>query len=153
MKVVNFFKGGEKMAVNTSKVDKDNITGFFGQELNLSGKLVFQGAVRVDGKYEGEIEAKGTLIIGADAVVHAEIKVDKAIIMGEVRGTVEAREKLEIEGQGKLYGDIKTPKLIINDGATFEGNCIMSDGKKELPLLLGKNRVNAESDEGKAVAS
>ena len=141
------------MAFNASKANNDNITGFFGQELNLSGKLVFQGAVRIDGKYEGEIEAKGTLIVGVDAVVRAEIKVDKAIIMGEVRGTVDARERLEIEGQGKVYGDIKTPKLIINDGATFEGNCIMGDGKKELPLLLGKGRVNAEREEGKAVAS
>ncbi len=151
--MVNFFKGEKKITVTASKVDTDNITGFFGQELNLSGKLVFQGAVRVDGKYEGEIEAKGTLIVGVDAVVHAEIKVDKAIIMGEVRGTVDAREKLEIEGQGKVYGDIKTPKLIINDGATFEGNCIMGDGKKELPLLLGKDHVNAKREEGKAVAS
>jgi cytoskeletal protein CcmA (bactofilin family) len=151
--VVNFFKEGKKMVINTSTVSKDDITGFFGQELNLSGKLVFQGAVRIDGKYEGEIEAKGTLIVGVDAVVRAEIKVDKAIIMGEVRGTVDARERLEIEGKGKIYGDIKTPKLIVNDGAIFEGSCIMSDGKKELPLLLGKNHVNAEREEGKAVAS
>ncbi len=83
--MVNFFKEGKKMVINTSAVSKDDITGFFGPELNLSGKLVFQGAVRIDGKYEGEIEAKGTLIVGVDAVVQAEIKVDKAIIMGEVR--------------------------------------------------------------------
>ena len=124
--MLNIFKGGETMAINKSKINDDNITGFFGQELSLSGKLVFQGAVRIDGKYEGEIEAKGTLIVGVDAVVQAEIKVDRAIIMGEVRGTIDAREKLEMEGQGKVIGDIKTPKLIINEGATFEGNCIMS---------------------------
>lgn len=151
--MVNFFKEGKKMVINTSAVSKDDITGFFGPELNLSGKLVFQGAVRIDGKYEGEIEAKGTLIVGVDAVVQAEIKVDKAIIMGEVRGTVDARERVEIGEQGKLYGDIKTPKLIINDGATFEGSCVMSDGGKELPLLLGKNYVNADREDGKAVAS
>ena len=151
--MVNFFRGEKKIAVTATKVNKDSITGFFGQELNLSGKLVFQGAVRIDGRYEGEIEAQGTLIVGAGAVVHAEIKVDRAIIMGEVRGTVEAREKLEIEGQGKLYGDIKTPKLIVDDGAVFEGNCIMGDERRELPLMLGKDRVAAEREEGKAVAS
>ncbi len=151
--MVNFFKGDKKIAVTATKVNKDSITGFFGQELNLSGKLMFQGAVRIDGRYEGEIEAKGTLIVGVGAVIKAEIMVDRAIIMGEVRGTVEAREKLEIEGQGKLYGDVRTPKLIINDGAVFEGNCIMGDGKKEWPLMLGKDRVTDEREEGKAVAS
>ena len=151
--MVNIFKGGDAMAMNKSKINDDNITGFFGQELSLSGKLVFQGAVRIDGKYEGEIEAKGTLIVGADAVVHAEIKVDRAIIMGEVRGTIDAREKLEMEGQGRVFGDIKTPKLIINDGAMFEGNCIMGDGKKELPLLIEKEPMHAEREIEKAVAS
>jgi cytoskeletal protein CcmA (bactofilin family) len=149
----NIFKGGESMSINKNKVNEDNITGFFGQELNVSGKLIFQGAVRIDGKYEGEIDAKGTLIVGADAVVQAGIKVDKAIIMGEVRGTVDARERLEIEGQGKVFGDIKTPKLVIKEGAHFEGNCIMGDGKRELPLLLENRTTGKEKEVEKAAAS
>ncbi len=141
------------IGISKKKVNDDNITGFFGQELSLSGKLVFQGAVRIDGKYEGEIEAKGTLIVGVDAVVQAKIKVDKAIIMGEVRGTIDAREKVEIEGQGKVTGDIKTPKLVINEGALFEGSCIMGDGKKELSLLIDNESAEVERKIEKAVAS
>ncbi|MFQ5901346.1 MAG: polymer-forming cytoskeletal protein [Thermodesulfobacteriota bacterium] len=127
------------MIGNKKKGINENITGFLGQGVALSGRLNFKGSVRIDGKYEGEIDAEGTVIIGTDAVVNARINIDSAIIMGDMRGSIEAREKVEIYAQGKLIGDITTPRLVINDGAVFEGNCIMDSKKEDAVISINKD--------------
>ena len=110
------------------KVD-GHINGFIGKGVNISGKLSFDGVVRIDGRFEGEIDATGTLIVGADAVIEAKIKVATALVSGEIRGDIEAASKVELVSPGKFYGNIKTNKIIIGEGSLFEGKCEMSDAK------------------------
>ena len=106
-----------------------HINGFIGKGVNISGKLSFDGVVRIDGRFEGEIDATGTLIVGADAVIEAKIKVATALVSGEIRGDIEAASKVELVSPGKFYGNIKTNKIIIGEGSLFEGKCEMSDAK------------------------
>lgn len=109
-----------------------HINGFIGKGVNISGKLSFDGVVRIDGRFEGEIDATGALIVGADAVIEAKIKVATALVSGEIRGDIEAASKVELVFPGKVYGNIKTNKLIIGEGSLFEGKCEMS-GAKDTP--------------------
>ena len=111
------------------KKDDGHINGFIGKGVNISGKLSFDGVVRIDGRFEGEIDATGTLIVGADAVIEAKIKVATALVSGEIRGDIEAASKVELVSPGKFYGNIKTNKIIIGEGSLFEGKCEMSDAK------------------------
>ena len=106
-----------------------HINGFIGKGVNISGKLSFDGVVRIDGRFEGEIDATGTLIVGTDAVIEAKIKVATALVSGEIRGDIEAASKVELVSPGKFYGNIKTNKIIIGEGSLFEGKCEMSDAK------------------------
>ena len=112
---------------SNGKKKEDKVSGFIGKNVSLSGKLDFKGMVRIDGRYEGEINAEGILSVGEDAFVKAKIRVDSITIRGKVEGSVLATERIEIQQPGKLIGDIKTPKLVIGEGAVFEGNCIMED--------------------------
>lgn len=109
----------------------DEVTGFIGRGITLSGKLNFQGTVRIDGDFEGEIDADGVLTIGEEANVRAKIRVGSITVMGEVHGSIDAKEKVVIQVPGKVLGDIKTSRLVIEDGAVFEGNCVMSGLKKD----------------------
>lgn len=111
------------------KKDDGHINGFIGKGVNISGKLSFDGVVRIDGRFEGEIDATGTLIVGADGVIEAKIKVATALVSGEIRGDIEAASKVELVSPGKFYGNIKTDKIIIGEGSLFEGKCEMSDAK------------------------
>ena len=111
------------------KKDDGHINGFIGKGVNISGKLSFDGVVRIDGRFEGEIDATGTLIVGTDAVIEAKIKVATALVSGEIRGDIEAASKVELVSPGKFYGNIKTNKIIIGEGSLFEGKCEMSDAK------------------------
>jgi len=113
------------------KKTKDEINAFLGKDTEFEGKFSFTGAVRVDGKISGEIFSNGTLIVGESAIIKAQIHVADIIISGEVHGDILAEKKIEITVPGKLFGNIKTPKLVLEEGVIFEGNCKMKDLKEE----------------------
>jgi cytoskeletal protein CcmA (bactofilin family) len=117
----------------------DNIVGLLGKGTEFEGKLIFDGTVRIDGKFKGEVITKGVLAIGEGAIVHAEIEADTIIVRGEVHGNLKAANKIEIKGNGKLYGNINTPSLIVESGVIFEGSCQMSGRDKTIvPLDVNK---------------
>jgi len=104
------------------------IKAFLGEGTEFEGKLIFTGAVRLDGKFKGEILGKGTLVVGQGARIEADINVDSLMVGGDVRGAVEVRERMEIDTTGKFYGNIKTGIFIVHEGGFFEGNCQMEKG-------------------------
>ncbi len=124
------------------KKTKDEINAFLGKDTEFEGKLSFTGAVRLDGKFSGEIFSSGTLIVGESAIIKSQIHVADMIISGEVHGDIFAEKKIEINVPGKLFGNIQTPRLVIEEGVIFEGSCKMQhlgEGEeKALPLPAKK---------------
>ncbi|MBW1998802.1 MAG: polymer-forming cytoskeletal protein [Deltaproteobacteria bacterium] len=106
---------------------RDEINAFLGKGTTFEGSLKFEGAVRIDGNFKGEILAGGILIIGQSACIESNIQVSQIIISGEVRGNVTAESRIEIRSPGRVSGNIRAPVVIIEDGVVFEGNCRMSE--------------------------
>ena len=104
---------------------KNEINAFLGKNTEFDGKLTFSGAVRIDGKFKGEILSQGTLVIGETAVIESNIHVTHVIISGEIRGNIIADERIEIHAPGRVLGDIEAPVVVIDEGVIFEGNCRM----------------------------
>jgi cytoskeletal protein CcmA (bactofilin family) len=102
-----------------------NLNAFLGDGTSFKGTLTFEGTVRIDGKLEGEIFTKDTLVIGEGAQVHAAIHAGVVVISGAVHGNITAERKIEIHASGRLYGNISTPSLVIEEGVVFEGSCTM----------------------------
>ncbi len=113
--------------LNKGKKEID-IKAFLGEGTEFEGKLIFTGAVRLDGKFKGEILGKGTLVVGQGARIEADINVDSLMVGGDVRGAVEVRERMEIDTTGKFYGSIRTGIFVVHEGGLFEGNCQMEKG-------------------------
>ena len=120
--------------------DKDNqsddIIAFLGKGTEFKGIMTYEGTIRVDGKIEGEIMTKGTLIIGDTAEINAEINAGTIISSGKVNGNLVAREKIQLLNPAFLTGSIKTPHLLIEEGVKFNGTCDMGKTKDE-GLYLG----------------
>lgn len=110
---------------------------FIAKGSEFVGKLTFEGTVRIDGKVDGEIFSRGTLIIGPGADIKAKINVDTVIISGNVNGNVSAKKKIELRAPAKLKGNIMSPGLVIEEGVMFEGNCKMEGaaGQTEMPVM------------------
>ncbi len=111
--------------------DPSEINAFFGKDTEFNGKIKFQGAVRIDGIFTGEIDTDGVLILGDTAKVNAEIRTHTAIISGEVHGNISAFARIEIHPPGKVFGNIQTPVLVIHEDVVFEGNSKMVGLKQE----------------------
>lgn len=113
------------MFAKEEKKKGGEVIGIIGKGMSCEGKLVFDDTVRIEGSFKGEIDAKGTLVVGDSGYVEGQIKVGSAIITGELRGALDATTRVELRAPAKVFGDIRTPNLIISEGVTFEGNCIM----------------------------
>jgi cytoskeletal protein CcmA (bactofilin family) len=104
------------------------IHALLGRGTAYSGKLTFEGRVRIDGTFEGEIFSAGTLILGDSADVKGSIDVGTLIVLGgHLQGEVHARDLVELHAPGRVTGDIVTPQLFIDRGVVFEGQCTMGD--------------------------
>ena len=88
----------------------------------VSGKLHFECPARIDGIIDGEIDGK-EITIGESAVATAQIRADSVVVCGKVKGEITATQRIEIRSTGKIIGNITAPKLIVQDGAIFEGQC------------------------------
>ena len=102
---------------------------FLGKSATIEGKLICQGHIRIDGNFTGEISVEGTLAVGEEAMMHAEIHATVVSIAGEIQGSIIADQVIEILPSGKVFGEIQAPKLTMAEGAIYEGQCRM--GRKE----------------------
>jgi cytoskeletal protein CcmA (bactofilin family) len=102
------------------------ITALLGRGTRFEGKLHFEGRVRLDGIFKGEIKSDDTLIIGDGAEVHAEIDCSTVIVRGgTVHGNIRAKQMLELHAPAKLIGNIHSPSIFIDRGVEFQGSCRM----------------------------
>ena len=118
---------------------------FLGEGTTFKGILSFEGTVRIDGKLEGEVYTKDTLVVGETAAVNASIKAGTVIISGTIKGDVIAEKKVEIHSSGRLFGNIQTPVLSIEEGVVFEGNCSMNQ-KAAGPERLVQEKENKKEE-------
>jgi len=95
----------------------------------MQGELTFSDPVnlKINGRFSGRLESKGTLTIGNSAHVDANINGENIVIAGRVKGNVIAKKMLVLMPGAVLTGDISTPKLNIVEGAVFQGRCQMFD--------------------------
>ena len=112
-------------------IKEGRLSGFVGNGTVLTGETAFQAMLRVDGHLTGRVSSDtGTLIIGSTGRVDANIAVAAAVINGMVNGDIIASEKIELGRTARVVGNIQTPRLVIEDGALFEGSCTMLRAKE-----------------------
>jgi cytoskeletal protein CcmA (bactofilin family) len=109
------------------KKEVEELKAFLGQGAEFIGKLIFNGSVRIDGNFQGEIFGQGSLVVGQGASVKADIAVKSVYISGDVQGNIEVNEKINIHSTGKFSGDVRTPVFIMEEGAFFDGRSHMAE--------------------------
>ena len=107
-----------------------------GTELNLitggtvfEGKLRTPGSIRIDGKIVGEIVATQNVSLGSAGDIDGNVSARNVTIGGKIKGTIVAQEKLVFESKAVVRGDIKAAKLVVDEGAVFDGRCVMAEVK------------------------
>ncbi len=117
------------------------INTLLGDGSRFKGTVECEGTVRIDGKVDGKVLARDSVIVGETGTIKADIMAPNIVIGGKVTGNVTAENRLELLSGAQLYGDIQTPILAIAEGVVFQGNCNMK-GKVE-----PKEKVKTEGEE------
>lgn len=112
--------------VPARKSASTELNAFLGRGCIYEGKLTFEGRVRIDGRFTGEIFSNDTLEIGPDAELEAEIDVATVIIAGRVEGNINARERCDLRAPGVVVGNITSPIITMDEGVRFDGEMRMS---------------------------
>lgn len=104
----------------------NGVLSLIGVGTMVEGKIVTDGSVRIDGRLVGDITSKANVTVGATGSVEGTIQGSSVALAGKVQGTVQAVEKLVLEARSVMRGDIRAQKLVVDEGAVFDGNCAMS---------------------------
>lgn len=107
------------------------VTTLLGKGSEFEGKLTFDGTVRIDGKFRGEIFSEDTLIIGESAQVEATIDVCSVIVYGQVVGNIHARNCVELHAPARLKGNIATADLQVDKGVFWNGQVQMAPPQQQ----------------------
>ncbi len=124
------------------------VSGFLDKDTEFTGEIKFSKMLRIDGIFKGRITAGDTLHVGATGNIEADIDVSRISINGKVKGTIKASEIVEIFNKGRVLGTIVTPKLMIEEGAFFQGECKMID--KKIPELTEGKKSKSETYDSKS---
>ena len=110
-------------------ISETNIT-VISQNTELKGDIVTEGIIQIEGKIDGKVVSKDSVIIGTDGIVTGEIYSEEAVINGSLLGKVEAA-KVKIGERGKVNGTIISEVFAIAEGGDFEGDKKMRIKKAE----------------------
>lgn len=121
-----------------------------GPGMNITGDLVTDGTVRVEGRIEGTVRAGKTVIVGKGGEVVGDVFTQDAVIGGTVRGTLVAESRLELQATCDIEGQIRTraQHLQLEEGARFNGQVQMLDGSESLALPAPDGERTPQRDEG-----
>jgi len=123
-------------------MNAQEIITILGKGSAFDGKLTFEGTVRIDGEFSGEIRTQGTLIVGESAQITAQIEASTVCIEGQIKGDIRASTLVELQSTARVVGKLHCPSLEIQRGAVFDGQCVMSEIEADEPA--------PEADDGPA---
>jgi len=108
--------------------DNNVVVNFITAGTEITGDLISNEGIRIEGTLTGNISTKGKLVIGETGKVKGEITCKNAEVFGSIEGKISVGELLSLRKSSRINGDILTNKLAIEPGSKFTGNCNMSDG-------------------------
>jgi cytoskeletal protein CcmA (bactofilin family) len=124
----------------------EDLNGFLDEGTEFIGELRFRDTFRVDGRVKGKIVSDNTLVVGETARIEADIDCGIVSIKGSVTGNVHGRQRVELLAGAKVQGSLVSPRLVIEEGAFFQGDCDMSAAQKAAVVTLSPARAASGSD-------
>jgi cytoskeletal protein CcmA (bactofilin family) len=135
-----FTKPEEKKSV----VDMVNSSNVISKETRIKGDIDAHGNIRIEGMVEGLIKSKSKIVIGDSATIKGNLSSVEAEISGKVDGEVVCSEILYLKKTAYITGNIITKKLVVENGAVFDGQCQMNNKPLKVSKKDGEDEVPKE---------
>lgn len=96
-----------------------------GAGTSIVGNIESDADIRIDGKLHGNVYTKGKLVLGANATIEGDATCVNGYIEGKINGKIECSDLLILAKTSFVSGDIVIKKLVVEEGAKFNGRCTM----------------------------
>ncbi len=116
-------------------------TSFLSKSVQLDGKLVVKGGIRIDGVINGTVESKSTIFCGDTAVIEGQIITKSLVSSGKIKGSVSAEDTIKINQPGSIEGEIKTCNLGVERDVFFDAKCTLVSPKNNHPPRYKKPKL------------
>jgi cytoskeletal protein CcmA (bactofilin family) len=112
--------------LSNNKLIGGELSTIVGPDAAITGDLTVQHSLRIDGQVKGNLNSGETVTVGSTGVVEGDITARDVIVGGRVQGRISVSGKTILEGTSTLNGDLKTVRLVVEEGAVFNGISDMS---------------------------
>lgn len=92
----------------------------------ITGNIVTDSNIRIDGELIGNLSTVGKLVIGPKGKINGDVVCSNADIEGELKGTLKVDAVLVLKSTAVVEGQVQTHKLAIENGAEFNGDIKMN---------------------------
>ena len=120
--LVRYFDGREREAPSARLLSSSQQEAVLSTGLAFKGEVSGEGDLFIAGSFEGEINVTGTVRVGDEAEVEANISAAMIVIAGTVRGNVSANTHVEMLASGTLTGTVRSGSLVAAEGASLRGD-------------------------------
>lgn len=114
------------------------------QGTKIKGDIITHGNIRLDGEIDGNILSESKVVLGASCKMVGNLKAQNAEISGEVKGEIEIADLLVLKPTAIISGQIKSTKMVVEEGAVFNGTCNMGAVVKNIKSDNGNQQGRAE---------
>ena len=137
------------MAKQTNLVPSNQIN-MIGEGTVFEGTLKAKSDVRVSGRIVGKLQVEGKVFITQDGFIEGEVVTTNADVAGNIQGDIHVAERLVLKSSGHVEGSIKTARLVVEEGASFNGECTMGEGKSSRSGVLESAGIKGPTNIRKA---
>ena len=98
-----------------------------GPSLFISGEITSSEDITIHGRIKGNLRVQdAALLLAPKANVDAEVHGTRITIHGTLAGSVTSTDRLELTPTADVTGTITAPVVVLQEGATFNGNVDMA---------------------------
>ena len=119
-----------KGKTNTEFGHGGELNTIVGKGTVIEGDLRVKNSLRIDGMVKGNVNTTDTIIIGKEGEVEGKVRAKHLLLGGKVKGNVFASGRVFLESTASIFGDIKAVRLVVDEGAFFNGKCTMNEVTK-----------------------
>lgn len=148
---MGILKNEEGTAPNRNMSSNTAVGGFnaiLDQGTEFEGKLTFQGTVRIDGTFKGEVFSKSHIVVGQSGRIEGNAQIGSIAISGHFLGNINAKEKVELTSTAVVEGDITTPSLVIEDGVKLNGKVNMNPELSKQAVTPTEGKTSNKTSNG-----
>jgi cytoskeletal protein CcmA (bactofilin family) len=108
--------------------------------MKLKGEVSSEANLHVDGVIEGKVHLSGAdLTIGPTGLLEGDAESRDIHVLGKVRGNLNAGGCVRLGPSSEVMGDVTAPRLVIEDGAQFNGRIEMRTQESARPSNAAGN--------------